>query len=481
MPSSVTPGVSNDDKVDIEHLLLEELLTSEEDDHGDSRRKKMKTGDGDIEGYGTVAASSPVPAYCPPHPGYMAGICIRCGMTKEDAEKNVSSTSQLEEEEESLPDKDAGVNRHLSLNYIHHSLEVSKAEAERLRRKTVKKALDAKKLLLVLDLDHTLLHSTRMTDVTEEQTAVLHEMLQKQPMDAPMVFHLGHMNMWTKFRPGIREFLEKAHRNFDLHVFTMGDKSYAAEMARLLDPSGKLFGGRVASSSDANDSMMKDLDVLLGSDDMMVILDDTVGVWPKHKANVIQMKRYLFFPACAAKFGSEGKSYLEVGGDEDIDDGGLGSALDVLEKSHRLFFNWLPEYGTPDIRRCLSLLRADILKDCCILFTRIIPKGVQQEQHGAWILATQMGATCVHDVSNRVTHVVAGGPTSKSEWGYKRDKFVVTVEWLYSCGFSWKRVNESLFQNILQASQDMNQNQLLENEQDAAKTARLAAGSSGCL
>ena len=42
-------------------------------------------------------------------------------------------------------------------------------------------------------------------------------------------------------------------------------------------------------------------------------------------------------------------------------------------------------------------------------------------------------------------------------------------------------MNESLFQNILQASQDMNQNQLLENEQDAAKTARLAAGSSGCL
>lgn len=468
-------GVGKDHS-SIEDLLLEELQTASEEvlSDGDPKRKKIKVSEGEIEntrGDGEETASSPIPAYCPPHPGYMGGICIRCGITKEDGEKNVSPSKK---ETESL----SGVNGHMSLNYIHHGLEVSKAEAERLRRKTVKKALDAKKLLLVLDLDHTLLHSTRMMDVSEEQTGRLHEMMQTQSLDAPMLFHLGHMNMWTKFRPGIRDFLEQAHENFDLHVFTMGDKSYAAEMARLLDPTGKLFGGRVASSSDANDSMVKDLDVLLGSDDMMVILDDTVGVWPKHRANVIQMKRYLFFPACAAKFGSAGKSYMEVGGDEDMNDGGLGSALDVLEKAHRLFFNWLPEYGVPDIRRCLSLLRADILKDCCILFTRIIPKDVQQEKHGAWILATQMGATCVHDVSNRVTHVIAGGPTSKSEWGFKRDKFVVTIDWLYSCGFSWKRVNESLFQNILQASEGMNQNQLIENEQAAAKAARMAAGGS---
>ena len=90
----------------------------------------------------------------------------------------------------------------------------------------------------------------------------------------------GHMNMWTKFRPGVREFLKRSQENFDLHVFTMGDKNYAAEMARLLDPTGALFNGRVASSSDAADgTMMKDLDVLLGSEDMMVILDDTLGVW----------------------------------------------------------------------------------------------------------------------------------------------------------------------------------------------------------
>ena len=181
---------------------------------------------------------------------------------------------------------------------------MSASEAARLSEKTVRHALENRKLLLVLDLDHTLLHSTRMTDLTEEQTKQLVEMVEEQPPGAPMLYHLPHMGMWTKLRPGVRKFFEKVREMYDLHVFTMGDRNYAAGMAQLLDPTGRLFGGRVASSSDAGDTMMKDLDVLLGSDDMMVILDDTVGVWPKHRQNLIQVERYIYFPACAARFGA---------------------------------------------------------------------------------------------------------------------------------------------------------------------------------
>lgn len=36
--------------------------------------------------------------------------------------------------------------------------------------------------------------------------------------------------------------------SFELHVYTMGDRDYAGEMAKLLDPSGALFHGRVISS-----------------------------------------------------------------------------------------------------------------------------------------------------------------------------------------------------------------------------------------
>lgn len=36
--------------------------------------------------------------------------------------------------------------------------------------------------------------------------------------------------------------------SFELHVYTMGDRDYAAEMAKLLDPTGRFFHGRVISA-----------------------------------------------------------------------------------------------------------------------------------------------------------------------------------------------------------------------------------------
>lgn len=182
-------------------------------------------------------------------------------------------------------------------------MEVTRSEALRLRAGTAQRALSARRLLLVLDLDHTLLNSTRFSDLTPQQTAALEAQLQAQPADAPMLHRLPHMHMWTRLRPGIRSFLAQAHELFDLHVYTMGDSGYAAGMAALLDPDGTLFRGRVASSRDAGPAGVKDLDVLLGADEVVLVLDDTSAVWPRHKGNLVQIDRYVYFPACAAKFG----------------------------------------------------------------------------------------------------------------------------------------------------------------------------------
>ena len=99
-----------------------------------------------------------------------------------------------------------------------------------------------------MDLDHTLLVSTRMADLPEDILAKAEELLAEQgPGEQQMLFKLPHMLMWTKLRPGIREFLIEAHKLFELHIYTHGDQDYAAEMAKLLDPKKTLFGGRVIS------------------------------------------------------------------------------------------------------------------------------------------------------------------------------------------------------------------------------------------
>ena len=231
---------------------------------------------------------------CPPHPGYIGGICIRCGELK--PAQNVHPRDQLEDDMEGS---------HVAMKYIHPGLEVSRDEAARLRSATIEQAVNSRRLLLILDLDHTLLHSTRFSDLTPEQDAALRARAAAQtgPPETHLLHRIPYMAMWTKLRPGIREFLADAHELYDLHVFTMGDKDYAAGMAKLLDPQGRLFGGKVASSSDAGPSGVKDIDVLLGAEKLVIILDDTVGVWPKHRANLIQIERYIYFPACAVRFG----------------------------------------------------------------------------------------------------------------------------------------------------------------------------------
>ena len=119
----------------------------------------------------------------------------------------------------------------------------------RCRSQHLQLLLSKKKLLLVLDLDHTLLVSTRMADLPEDMLPKAEQLLGEQGIgEQQQLFKLPHMLMWTKLRPGIREFLVEAHKLFELHIYTHGDQDYAAEMAKLLDLNKTLFGGRVISA-----------------------------------------------------------------------------------------------------------------------------------------------------------------------------------------------------------------------------------------
>lgn len=66
----------------------------------------------------------------------------------------------------------------------------------------------------------------------------------------------------TKLRPFVYEFLDAVKEQYELHIYTMGDKHYAAEIRRLLDPTGRLFAS-VISQNESTSSLAKHLDVAL--------------------------------------------------------------------------------------------------------------------------------------------------------------------------------------------------------------------------
>ncbi|KAI3929520.1 hypothetical protein MKX01_025688 [Papaver californicum] len=316
------------------------------------------------------------------------------------------------------------------------------------------KMFAAKKLCLVLDLDHTLLNSAKFIEIDPVHQELLRKKEEKERGKSQRhLFRFPHMGMWTKLRPGVWNFLEKASKLYELHLYTMGNKRYATEMAKLLDPSRALFSGRVISRGDDGESLdgderpkIKDLDGVLGMESAVVIIDDSVRVWPHHKLNMIAVERYIYFPCSKRQFGLLGPSLLEIGHDERSENGTLASSLAVIERIHRIFFSHQCLKNL-DVRNILASEQKKILAGCRIVFSRIFPVGVANPKlHSLWQTAEQFGAVCTNQIDERVTHIVATSlGTDKVNWALSSGRYVVQPGWVEASAFLYRRANEHGF------------------------------------
>ncbi|PPS00508.1 hypothetical protein GOBAR_AA20154 [Gossypium barbadense] len=240
--------------------------------------------------------------------------------------------------------------------------------------------------------------------------------------------------MMTKLRPFVRTFLKEASEMFEMYIYTMGDRPYALEMAKLLDPKKEYFNGRVISRDDGTQKHQKGLDVVLGQDSAVVILDDTENAWTKHKDNLILMERYHFFASSCRQFGFDCKSLSQLKSDESEPDGALASILKILRQIHHIFFD------------VLKTVRKEVLKNCKIVFSRVFPTKFQPENHLLWKMAEQLGATCSTETDSSVTHIVSmDAGTEKSRWAVKENKFLVHPRWIEAANFFWQKQPEENF------------------------------------
>ncbi|KAK7340800.1 hypothetical protein VNO77_21513 [Canavalia gladiata] len=336
--------------------------------------------------------------------------------------------------------------------------EQQKAAIQRERARRIEeqnKMFAARKLCLVLDLDHTLLNSAKFVEVDPVHEEILRK---KEEQDREKshrhLFRFPHMGMWTKLRPGIWNFLEKASKLYELHLYTMGNKLYATEMAKVLDPKGVLFAGRVISKGDETDSVdgdervpkSKDLEGVLGMESAVVIIDDSVRVWPHNKLNLIVVERYTYFPCSRRQFGLPGPSLLEIDHDERPEAGTLASSLAVIERIHQNFFA-SQSLEEVDVRNILASEQRKILAGCRIVFSRVFPVGeANPHLHPLWQTAEQFGAVCTNQIDEQVTHVVANSlGTDKVNWALSTGRFVVHPGWVEASALLYRRANEQDF------------------------------------
>ncbi|XP_052109250.1 RNA polymerase II C-terminal domain phosphatase-like 4 [Arachis duranensis] len=363
------------------------------------------------------------------HPGSFGDMCIRYGQ-KLDSESGVT------------------------FGYIHKGLRLHDQEISRLRNTDANNLRNRRKLYLILDLDHTLLNFTHLAHLNSEE---LHLISRQILLDVYVIrcvsksslFKLDKMHMMTKLRPFVCTFLREASEMFEMYIYTMGDRPYALEMAKLLDPQGEYFNAKVISRDDGTQKHQKGLDIVLGQESAVVILDDTEHIsaltlaWVKHKDNLILMERYHIFGSSCRQFGFNCKSLAELKSDEDEAEGALSKILKVLKQVHYKFFDELKaDIAERDVRQILKSVRMEVLSGCVIVFSRIC--------HGALPslrkMAEQLGATCLMELDPSVTHVVAtDAGTEKARWAVKEKKFFVHRQWIEAANYFWEKQREENF------------------------------------
>ncbi|CAN8267723.1 unnamed protein product [Cochlearia groenlandica] len=210
-----------------------------------------------------------------------------------------------------------------------------------------------KKLHLVLDLDHTLLHSTLVSQLSKKEKYLL-----EQTDTSPDLwrFNRGQSNEYiVKLRPFLPEFLFEADKLFTMHVYTMGLSAYAHAVLKLIDPDKAYFGDRVITSKESPNT--KTLDLVEADDKQRVlIVDDTVDVWPQDKSSLLQISKYVYFRD--GDDNTKWKSYAEKKNDESSDSGSLVNVLKFIKDIHRRF-------GEEEEDSDLRVLIQDPTRQCC--------------------------------------------------------------------------------------------------------------------
>ncbi|EHA98770.1 hypothetical protein GW7_03722 [Heterocephalus glaber] len=209
------------------------------------------------------------------HPVVMKGLCAECGQ----------DLTQLQSKngKQQMPLSTATV----SMVHSVPELMVSSEQAEKLGKEDQQRLHRNRKLVLMVDLDQTLIHTTEQHCPQMSNKGIFHFQLGR-----------GEPMLHTRLRPHCKDFLEKIAKLYELHVFTFGSRLYAHTIAGFLDPEKKLFSHRILSRDECIDPFSKtgNLKNLFPCGDSMVcIIDDREDVW-KFAPNLITVKKYVYFP-----------------------------------------------------------------------------------------------------------------------------------------------------------------------------------------
>uniref|UniRef100_A0A1I8GR40 RNA polymerase II subunit A C-terminal domain phosphatase n=1 Tax=Macrostomum lignano TaxID=282301 RepID=A0A1I8GR40_9PLAT len=312
-------------------------------------------------------------------------------------------------------------------------LHVSQGRAECLAAEDEDLLLKQRKLVLLVDLDQTVIHTT--TQNVPPKLAKVHH-FQLKP---PVWYH-------TRVRPGVEEFLARISSLYELHIISFGNRPYAHKIASLIDPEKRYFSHRILSRDECYNPLTKTANLkslFPRGDHMIVIIDDRDEVWDS-MPSLIHVKPYQFFE-----------------GTEDINcppgsavPASKADPMDLVEKAME------HQHPQPEKQQEQQPQDPNQPIEWPDNDSGLFPTSLPPEKSKAYQIATGLGAEVQADVQlgskvaqdSRTTHLVAAkSGTSKFHRARKAQSespdgcSIVNPEWLWTCYYEWRRCPEADF------------------------------------
>ncbi|CAH8598332.1 unnamed protein product [Schistosoma turkestanicum] len=165
-------------------------------------------------------------------------------------------------------------------------LHVSETVADEIALQDQQSLLAARKLVLLVDLDQTIIHTTN-----DPQAFKYKNVHRYRLPGSPLVYH-------TRLRPHLEKVLDCLSQYYQMHICTFGNRVYAHQLASMIDPKRRYFSQRILSRDEFFNPVTKsaNLKALFPRGlNLVCIIDDRGEVWD-WSPNLIHVKPYRFFP-----------------------------------------------------------------------------------------------------------------------------------------------------------------------------------------
>ena len=189
----------------------------------------------------------------------------------------------------------------MTFGFMKNDFSYTKEKALSMEKTKVDDYLTAKKLILLLDLDNTILHCCS-TLISGEKLKYLNEKYMEYISKIPIKNNINRYDsILIKFRPYLRTFFKNIKNKYEIFVYTQATKEYATSIIQYVNTNfekdilsiSRMIPRSLNEDGFAENKSIKN--VFPTQEKMILIIDDNKDVWKESGNNFIYIYPYRFF------------------------------------------------------------------------------------------------------------------------------------------------------------------------------------------